>query len=55
MLSPSLLPKVSNPNNNKGDGCVTHFGPTIYIKKYLKAKEEEYMENSKYLFHHAKI
>jgi len=38
-----------NPYNN---GCVTHYGLAIYIKKYLKAKKR-IMEMQ--LFHHAKI
>jgi hypothetical protein len=32
---------------------VSHFGLAIYIKMYLKAKEE--LRKLKYLFHHAKI
>jgi hypothetical protein len=32
---------------------VSHYALAIYIKKYLKAKEE--LWKLKYLFHHAKI
>jgi hypothetical protein len=32
---------------------VSHYGLAIYIKKYLKAKEEELCKTQ--IFHHAKI
>jgi hypothetical protein len=32
---------------------VSHYGLAIYIKKYLKAKEEELWKTQ--IFHHAKI
>jgi hypothetical protein len=43
-------------NNNNNKGCVTHYGLAIYIKKYLKAKEEElwklkYFNMKKYNLH----
>jgi hypothetical protein len=43
-------PPLSLPNLTRG---VSHFGLAIYIKKYLKAKEEE-LWKLKY-FHHAKM
>jgi hypothetical protein len=40
-------------SNNYNKGCVTFCGLAIYIKKYLKAKEEELWKLN--YFHHAKI
>jgi hypothetical protein len=39
--------------HNQQGGGVSHYGLAIYIKKYIKAKEEE-LWKLKYFFHHAK-
>jgi hypothetical protein len=41
-----------NNNNNKKKGVESHCGLAIYIKKYLKAKEEELWKLK--IFHHSK-
>jgi hypothetical protein len=46
----SLIPKPLGAKKTKV--CVSHCGLAIYIKKYLKAKEELWKLK---IFHHAKI
>jgi hypothetical protein len=43
---------LATNTNNQTRGRVTHYGLAIYIKKYLKAKEE-FWETQ--IFHHTKI
>jgi hypothetical protein len=42
------------PVHKINKGGVSNCGLAIFIKKYLKAKEEEFYGNSN-IFHHAKI
>jgi hypothetical protein len=52
-IAGDLTNQYKLPQTQLQQGGVSHYGIAIYIKMYLKAKEE--LWKLKYLFHHAKI